>query len=123
VPKPKSASSSGGGASRSSSGSTKGKKRSSKAKAPKVPDSMFTSTAGAREAIETGVIGEIDADLPIYYPKVQEKQSRYKPQMSTGYDLASPGGMKFPWQAYRLVVELGRGDAGPGQYYGIQGTT
>jgi LCP family protein required for cell wall assembly len=119
VPKPKSDSeprSSG-----SSSTGTKPKKRS-KPKAPKVPDTMFVSTSGAREAIQAGVVNEIDG-LPIYYPKVQEKQSQYKPQMSTGYDIASPGGMKFPWQAYRLVVNLGRGDAGPGQYYGIQGTT
>lgn len=122
VPKPKSASTSSSGASRSSSGSTKAKKRSSKPKAPKVPDSMFASTAGAREAIQAGIVGEID-NLPIYYPKVQEKQSKYQPQMSTGYDIQSPGGMKFPWQAYRLVVKLGRGDAGPGQYYGVQGTT
>lgn len=122
TPKPKSdsSSSSGGGKGSSSTRST-GKKRS-KPKAPKLPDTMFVSTEGAREAIQAGVVGEID-NLPIYYPKVQEKQSQYKPQMSTGYDIASPGGMKFPWQAYRLVVNLGRGEAGPGQYYGIQGTT
>lgn len=120
VPKKKSTSESSGGDARSSTPKA-GKKRS-KPKAPKLPDSMFTSTEGAREAIQTGIVGEID-NLPIYYPKVQEKQSQYKPQMSTGYDIASPGGMKFPWQAYRLVVNLGRGDAGPGQYYGIQGTT
>lgn len=121
VPKAKDESAASNGAARSSSKSATAKKRS-KPKAPKIPDTMFTSTAGAREAIQAGVVGEID-NLPIYYPKVQEKQSQYKPQMSTGYDIASPGGKKFPWQAYRLVVNLGRGDAGPGQYYGIQGTT
>lgn len=116
APKPSSSS----GSSSSSSGG-KARKRS-KPKAPKLPATMFASTAGAREAIQTGVVGEID-NLPIYFPKAQEKQSQYQPQMSTGYDIASPGGKKFPWQAYRLVVHLGRGDAGPGQYYGIQGTT
>lgn len=123
VPKTQSASeseSSSGGSGSSSTGSAP--KKRSKPKAPKLPDTMFASTVGAREAIQSGVVNEVDG-LPIYYPKVQEKQSQYKPQMSTGYDIASPGGKKFPWQAYRLVVNLGRGDAGPGQYYGIQGTT
>lgn len=98
------------------------RKKPAKPKAPKLPDTMFVSSAGAREAIQTGVVGEID-NLPVFYPKVQEKMAKYMPQMSTGYDIASPGGMKFPWQAYRLVVRLERGGAGPGQYYGIQGTT
>lgn len=119
---PKSTSSDRGSASSGSSSSASTRKKRSKPKAPKLPDTMFVSTAGAREAIQTGVVNEVDG-LPIYYPKAQEKQSQYKPQMSTGYDIASPGGKKFPWQAYRLVVNLGRGDAGPGQYYGIQGTT
>lgn len=121
VAKAKSVSEPSSSGARSSSKRTTGKKRS-KPKAPKVPDTLFASTAGAREAIQAGVVGEID-DLPVYYPKLQEKQSKYKPQMATGYDIASPGGKKFPWQAYRLVVHLGRGEAGPGQYYGIQGTT
>ena len=120
VPKPRTASSSGSGGSSGSSSGSKAKKRS-KPKAPKLPDTMFTSTEGARQAIQTGVVGQID-NLPIYYPKVQEKQSQYKPEMAAGYDIQSPGGQKFPWQGYRLVVNLGRGDAGPGQYYGIQGT-
>lgn len=121
IPKSRSASSSSSSGSSGSSSGKKAKKRS-KPKAPKLPDTMFTSTEGARQSIQTGVVGQIDSRLPIYYPKVQEKQSQYKPEMSTGYDIQSPGGQKFPWQGYRLVVNLGRGEAGPGQYYGIQGT-
>ncbi len=124
VPKSRTVSSGSSSSSSSSSrsSSSSGSSSSNRSSTPKLPDSMFTSTEGARESIQTGVVGQID-DLPIYYPKVQEKQSRYMPQMATGYDIASPGGTRFPWQAYRLVVQLGRGNAGPGQYYGIQGTT
>ena len=33
------------------------------------------------------------------------------------------GGRAFPWQGYRLVVEIDGSRGGIGQYYGIQGTS
>jgi LCP family protein required for cell wall assembly len=78
-----------------------------------------TDLDAARSAVRDAGIDRTFRGAPVYVPKVMQSAARYEADESRAYDIASPGGRKFPWQGYRLVVEL----PGIGQYYGVQGTT
>jgi len=91
------------------------KPRARKKKA-RTPPTLFQNPAAARQVIASSV--DSDVDIPIYYATLMSKSGQYRAEDSRGYDLKSPGGRAFPWQAYRIVVK----DSGVGQYYGVQGT-
>jgi LCP family protein required for cell wall assembly len=100
---------------------TGGKRR--KRKAPSIPASLSTDTAAAKQAVQAGGIARDFTAAPIYIPKLLQNGATYRDTDSRGYDIASPGGQAFPWQGYRLVVEVSGERGGIGQYYGIQGTS
>jgi LCP family protein required for cell wall assembly len=96
----------------------KGKK--AKRSGSKLPPTMFANPAAARTVIASDIAPKLRG-LPIYYPKLMASRARYPENQSRQYDIQSPGGMAYPWSAYRLVVLAG--EPGGGQYYGVEGTT
>lgn len=98
-----------------------GKKR--KRKAPKTPTTLGTGTAAAKQAVQTSGIARDFTAAPIYIPKLLQNGAVYRETDSRGYDIATAGGRAFPWQGYRLVVQVDGARGGIGQYYGIQGTS
>lgn len=98
-----------------------GRKR--RAKAPKVPRTLTSGGAEAKAAVAASGISRNFTAAPIYVPTLVQKGAVYRDEDSRGYDIASPGGRAFPWQGYRLVVEVDRARGGIGQFYGVQGTS
>jgi LCP family protein required for cell wall assembly len=106
-----------GSASPSTAGSAK-PREPRRVRAKKVATTR-TDLEAARSAVRDAGIDTTFRGAPVYVPKVVHSAARYEADESRAYDIASPGGRKFPWQGYRLVVDL----PGIGQYYGVQGTT
>lgn len=96
------------------------RQRAARRKKAATPPSLGPDPAGARAVVARDITGDLDS-LPVLYPKLVHKNASYPEGHSRAYDLRSPGGATYPWQAYRIVVRLGA--AAAGQYYGIQGTT
>jgi LCP family protein required for cell wall assembly len=118
------ASASSGSGSGKGSGSTskkpKAKVRRAKARTPKT---LTAAPAAAKALVQQSGIARNFRDAPIYIPRLMEYESRYRETDSRGYDIQSAGGRAYPWQGYRIVVDLAGGKDGAGQYYGIQGVS
>jgi len=95
------------------------RKRAARRKKAATPSSLGSDPAAAQGVVTRDISGDLDA-LPVLYPKLVHRNATYPEGHSRAYDIRSPGGMTFPWQAYRIVVRLG--PAAGGQYYGVQGT-
>jgi LCP family protein required for cell wall assembly len=111
-----------GGTSGSGSGTKKPKKKVRRAKA-RTPKTLTAAPAAAKALVQQSGIARNFRDAPIYIPRLLEYEARYRENDSRGYDIQSKGGRAFPWQGYRIVVDLAGGQDGAGQYYGIQGTS
>jgi LCP family protein required for cell wall assembly len=98
------------------------KKKVRRAKA-RTPKTLTAAPAAAKALVQQSGIARDFRDAPIYVPRLMEYEARYRENASRGYDIQSRGGRAFPWQGYRIVVDLAGGKDGSGQYYGIQGTS
>ncbi|MGX6447108.1 LCP family protein [Patulibacter sp. S7RM1-6] len=97
------------------------KRRARTAKA-KNPGSLHADLAAGRQVVRDARISRRFRG-PIFVPKLVFNGARYVTTDSRAYDIRSRGGTAYPWQGYRVVVDLPGEKAGIGQYYGIQGTT
>jgi LCP family protein required for cell wall assembly len=102
---------------------TKTKKRRTKTAKAKTPATLVADPGAARTLVSESGIARNFRDAPIYVPRLMQYQARYESDDSRGYDIQSAGGTAYPWQGYRIVVNLAGGKQGAGQYYGVQGTT
>lgn len=111
------------GSSDGGSGTTKKPKKKVRRAKARTPKTLTASPAAAKALVQQSGIARNFRDAPIYIPRLVEYQARYRENDSRGYDIQSRGGRAFPWQGYRIVVDLAGGKDGSGQYYGIQGTS
>jgi len=100
---------------------TSGKKK--KARTPKTPATLSNGLAAVKTTVMNSGISKDFTAAPIYVPRLLQNGATYRDNDSRGYDIASAGGRAFPWQGYRLVVQVDGARGGIGQYYGIQGTS
>jgi LCP family protein required for cell wall assembly len=109
----------------SGSGGTSGTKKKPKVRRAKArtPKTLTAAPAAAKALVQQSGIDRNFRDAPIYIPRLMEYEARYRETDSRGYDIQSAGGRAYPWQGYRIVVDLAGGKDGSGQYYGIQGTS
>jgi LCP family protein required for cell wall assembly len=98
------------------------KKRRTKTAKAKTPQTLVANPSAARTLVSDSGIARDFRGAPIYVPRLMQYQARYESDDSRGYDIESRSGA-YPWQGYRIVVNLAGGKQGAGQYYGVQGTT
>ncbi|WP_210493167.1 LCP family protein [Patulibacter sp. SYSU D01012] len=99
----------------------KPKRRRARTAKAKNPGSLQADLAAGRQLVaDSDIAGDFDGT--VFVPKLAYRGAQYVATHSRGYDIQSKAG-KYPWQGYRIVVDLPDAKSGPGQFYGVQGTT